>query len=85
VAPLTTSAVGMLPTMLVLSSAAQAALAEYNEVYGEPDEEVMAEARADLETIGLWKPETVHKRDARLGALARLLGEVPDQTHRRAG
>jgi hypothetical protein len=66
-------------------AAAQAALAEYNEVYGEPDEEAMAQARADLETIGFWKPETVHERDARLAALARLRGEVADQTHRRAG
>lgn len=54
-------------------------------MYGEPDEEAMAEARADLETIGFWKPETVHERDARLAALAHLRGEVPDQTHRRAG
>lgn len=54
-------------------------------MYGEPDEEAMAEARADLETIGFWKPEAVHERDARLAALAHLRGEVPDQTHRRAG
>ena len=66
-------------------AAAQAALAEYNEVYGEPDEESMAEARAELEAIGFWKPETAQERDARLAALARLRGEVPDQTHRRAG
>ncbi|MGH3908509.1 MAG: hypothetical protein ACRDTE_30630 [Pseudonocardiaceae bacterium] len=66
-------------------AAAQAALAEYIEVYGEPDEEAMAEARADLETIGFWKPETAEERDARLAALARLRGEVPDQTYHQAG
>lgn len=66
-------------------AAAQAALAEYIEVYGEPDEEAMAEARAELETIGFWKPETAEEREARLAALARLRGEVPDQTQRRAG
>lgn len=65
-------------------AAAQAALAEYNEVYGEPDEEAMAQARAELEAIGFWKPETAQDRDARLAALARLRGEVSDQT-RRAG
>lgn len=66
-------------------AAAQAALAEYHEVYGEPDEEAMAQARAELETIGFWKPETAQERDARLTALARLRGEVPDQQTRRAG
>lgn len=66
-------------------AAAQAALAEYIEVYGEPDSEAMAEARAELEAIGFWKPETAEERAARLGALARLRGEVPDQTYRQAG
>ncbi|MGQ0719259.1 MAG: hypothetical protein ACT4NP_18485 [Pseudonocardiales bacterium] len=66
-------------------AAAQAALAEYNEVYGEPDEEAMAEARAELEAIGFWKPETAEERAARLSALARLRGEVADQTRRRIG
>jgi hypothetical protein len=65
-------------------AAAQAALAEYNDVYGEPDEEAMAQARAELEAIGFWKPETAQERGARLAALARLRGEVSDQT-RRAG
>lgn len=54
-------------------------------MYGEPDEAAMAEARAELETIGFWKPETAEERAARLAALARLRGEVPDQTRRRAG
>jgi hypothetical protein len=63
-------------------AAAQAALAEYNEVHGEPDEEAMAQARAELEAIGFWKPETAQERDARLAALARLRGEVRDQKHR---
>lgn len=66
-------------------AAAQAALTEYIEVYGEPDEEAMADARAELEAIGFWKPETTEERAARLTALARLRGEIPDQTHRQAG
>jgi hypothetical protein len=66
-------------------AAAQAALAEYIGVYGEPDEEAMAQARAELEAIGFWKPETTEERAARLAALARLRGEVPEQTYRHAG
>ncbi|MGQ0775194.1 MAG: hypothetical protein ACT4NY_12365 [Pseudonocardiales bacterium] len=66
-------------------AAAQTALAEYNNVYGEPDEEAMSQARAELDAIGFWKPETAAEREARLSALARLRGEIPDQTHRRAG
>jgi hypothetical protein len=66
-------------------AAAQAALAEYIEVYGEPDQQAMAAARAELETIGFWKPETAEEKAARLEALARLRGEVPDQTYRQAG
>ncbi|MGH3696340.1 MAG: hypothetical protein ACRDRX_20490 [Pseudonocardiaceae bacterium] len=66
-------------------ASAQSALAEYYEVYGEPDEEAMAAARTDLEEIEFWKPETAQQRDARLTALARLRGEVGDQTHQRAG
>lgn len=61
-------------------AAAQAALAEYNEVYGEPDEEAMAQAKAELEAIRFWEPETAQEKDARLAALARLRGEIPDQT-----
>ena len=52
-------------------ASAQAALAEYFEVYGEPDEEAMAAARADLDAIGFWKPETAQERDARLQASTR--------------
>jgi hypothetical protein len=66
-------------------AAAQAALADYIKVYGEPDEEAMAEARAELEAIGFWKPETADERAARLTALARLRGEVSEQTYRHAG
>ncbi|MGH3773245.1 MAG: hypothetical protein ACRDRW_17930 [Pseudonocardiaceae bacterium] len=66
-------------------AAAQAELAEYITVYGEPDEEAMADARAELEAIGFWKPETAEEKAARLTALARLRGEVPDQTYRQAG
>ena len=66
-------------------AAAQAALAEYIEVYGEPDQQAMAAARAELETIGFWKPETAEEKAARLEALARLRGEAPHQTYRQAG
>jgi hypothetical protein len=66
-------------------AAAQAALAEYHDVYGEPDAEAMAEARAELEAIGFWTPETAEETAARVAALARLRGEIPDQTQRRAG
>ncbi|MGH3982386.1 MAG: hypothetical protein ACRDST_06795 [Pseudonocardiaceae bacterium] len=66
-------------------AAAQAALAEYIEVYGEPDPDATAQARAELDAIGFWKPETAEERAARLEALARLRGEVPSQTRRRAG
>lgn len=66
-------------------AAAQTALAEYTEVYGEPDEDTMAQARADLESIGFWTPETADETAARLAALARLRGEVPDRQNRRAG
>lgn len=66
-------------------AAAQAAPAEYIEMYGEPDEEAMAQGRAELEAIGFWKPETTEERAARLAALARLRGEVPEQTYHHAG
>jgi hypothetical protein len=66
-------------------AAAQVTLAEYIEVYGEPDEEAMAQARAELDAIGFWKPETTEQRAARLAALARLRGEVPAQTYRHVG
>lgn len=64
---------------------AQAALAEYTEVYGEPDLEAMAQARAELGSIGFYEPETPDHAAARLAALARLRGEVPGQQHRRVG
>ncbi len=66
-------------------AAAQAALVEYTEVYGEPDEETMAQAQADLESIGFWTPETPDEAAARLAALARLRGETPGRQNRRAG
>lgn len=66
-------------------AAAQVALAEYIEVYGEPDEETMSRARAELEEIGFWTPETADEAATRRAALARLRGEVPDQQHRQAG
>ncbi|MGH3512065.1 MAG: hypothetical protein ACRDQI_04435 [Pseudonocardiaceae bacterium] len=67
-------------------AAAQAAFADYIEVYGEPDEEAIAEARAELEGIGFWKPETTEETASRLATLARLRGEVPDQmTYRHTG
>lgn len=66
-------------------AAAQAALAEYTDVYGEPDENTMAEARAELDGIGFWKPETADEAAARMAALARLRGEVPGEHARRAG
>lgn len=66
-------------------AAAQAALIEYTDVYGEPDEDTMTEARAELDGVGFWKPETADEAAARLAALARLRGEVPGQRSRRAG
>ncbi len=66
-------------------AAAQAALVEYTEVYGEPDEDTLAEARAELDGIGFWKPETADEAAARMAALARLRGEMPGEHARRAG
>lgn len=66
-------------------AAAQAALAEYIEVYGEPDEDTMAQARTDLESIGFWTPETADEAAARRAALARLRSELPGPQARRAG
>ncbi len=60
-------------------------MAEYTEVYGEPDEDTMAQARADLESVGFWTPETADEVAAWHAALARLRGEMPGQQTRRAG
>jgi hypothetical protein len=64
---------------------ARAALAEYVEVYGEPDEVAMAETRARLDNAGVGQWETADEAAARMIALARLRGELPAEPQRRAG
>ncbi len=64
---------------------ARAALADYIEVYGEPDEAAMAETRARLDKAGVGQWETADEAAARMAALARLRGELPAEPHRRAG
>lgn len=63
----------------------RAALAEYIEVYGPPDEDAMAETRTRLDKagVGLW--ETAEEATARMAALARLRNEPPAEPRRRAG
>ncbi len=64
---------------------ARAALAEYVEVYGEPDAEAMAATRARLDKAGVGQWETADEAAARMTALARLRGELPTEPQRRAG
>ncbi|MGB6164253.1 MAG: hypothetical protein WCF33_07545 [Pseudonocardiaceae bacterium] len=64
---------------------ARAALAEYIEVYGEPDEAAMAQTRARLDKAGVGQWETADEAAARMAALARLRGELPAEPQRRAG
>ena len=64
---------------------ARAALAEYLEVYGEPDEAAMAETRARLDKAGVGRWETADEAAARMTALARLRSEPPAESRRRTG
>lgn len=64
---------------------ARAALADYIEVYGEPDEAAMAETRARLDKAGVGQWETADEAAARMAALARLRAELPAEPQRRAG
>ncbi|MBV9140702.1 MAG: hypothetical protein JO115_07270 [Pseudonocardiales bacterium] len=65
---------------------ARAALAEYIQVYGPPDEDAMADTRARLDKAGVGQWETADEAAARIAALARLRGELPgDEVRRRAG
>lgn len=64
---------------------ARAALAEYIEVYGPPDDDAMAETRARLDKAGVGQWETAEEAAARMIALARLRGELPSEPQRRAG
>jgi|AntDryMetagUQ889_1029465.scaffolds.fasta_scaffold11251_3 predicted nucleic acid-binding protein len=64
---------------------ARDALAEYIEVYGEPDAEAMAKTRARLDAAGVGQWETSEDAAARMAALAKLRGELPSDAARRAG
>jgi hypothetical protein len=64
---------------------ARTALAEYIEVYGEPDEAAMAETRTRLDMAGVGQWETADEAAARMTALARLRGQLPTEPQRRAG
>jgi hypothetical protein len=64
---------------------ARAVLAEYIEVYGEPDEAAMTETRARLDRAGVGRCETADEAADRMAALARLRGELPSEPQRRAG
>jgi hypothetical protein len=64
---------------------ARAALAEYIEVYGPPDEDAMAETRTRLDKAGVGQWETAEEAATRMAALARLRGERPAEPQRRAG
>jgi hypothetical protein len=64
---------------------ARAALAEYIEIYGPPDEDAMAETRARLDKAGVGQWESSDEAAARMAALARLRGERPAEPQRRAG
>ena len=64
---------------------ARAALAEYIEVYGPPDEDAMTETRARLDKAGVGQWETADEAAARMAALARLRGKLPTEPQRRAG
>ncbi|MGH3865650.1 MAG: hypothetical protein ACRDQ4_05830 [Pseudonocardiaceae bacterium] len=63
---------------------ARAALAEYLEVYGAPDEAAMAQTRTRLDKAGVGQWETADEAAARMSALARLRGELPVEPQRRA-
>ncbi|HEX4102562.1 MAG: hypothetical protein WA731_03580 [Pseudonocardiaceae bacterium] len=56
---------------------ARTVLAEYIEVYGEPDEAAMAQTRARLDKAGVGQRETADEAAARMTALARLRGQLP--------
>lgn len=64
---------------------ARKALAEYIEVYGEPDDDTMAETRARLNAARVGQYETADEALARMAALAKLRGEPPPEAARRAG
>lgn len=64
---------------------ARAALAEYIEVYGPPDEDAMAETRARLDKAGVGQWETAEEAAARMAALARLRTDAPADPWRRTG
>ncbi len=65
---------------------ARAAWGEHFAEFGEPDEEAVAAAEADLESVGFWKAETPEHAAARRDALARLYGETPSEIeYRKAG
>lgn len=64
---------------------ARAALAEYIEVYGEPDADAMAETRARLDKAGVGQWENADEAAARMTALARLRGKLPAESRRRTG
>ncbi|MGA9308783.1 MAG: hypothetical protein WBV74_00215 [Pseudonocardiaceae bacterium] len=64
---------------------ARAALAEYIEVYGEPDEDAMAQTRTRLDKAGVGQWETADEAAARITALARLRGQLPAEPQWRAG
>ncbi|MGH3822536.1 MAG: hypothetical protein ACRDRA_06810 [Pseudonocardiaceae bacterium] len=64
---------------------ARAALAEYIEVYGPPDQDAMTETRARMEKAGVGQWESVEETVARMAALAQLRGELPTEPRQRAG
>lgn len=64
---------------------ARAALEEYIQVYGPPDEAAMADTRARLDKAGIGHWETTDEAAARIAALARLRGALPVEVQRRAG
>lgn len=64
---------------------ARAALAEYIEVYGPPEDGAMSETRARLDQAGVGQWETADEAAARMTALARLRGKLPAEPQHRAG
>lgn len=64
---------------------ARAALAEYIEVYGPPDEDAMAETRTRLDKAGVGQYETAEEAVARMASLPRLRSELPAEPRQRAG
>ncbi len=64
---------------------ARAAMAEYIEIYGEPDPDLVAATEAELAAAGVGEFETPDEAAARLAVLARLRGEASTDDTRRAG